>query len=100
MNEAIQNVMDKLYPNKRISFSSLSENEQTILSEFIKDKNGGFNKTYNVHGEIDEIWLSSEGKRRVKETRDNQHQVRKWLKKNYKWLITTLLSLKTFICWI
>lgn len=89
-------VMKDLYPyhKRRVSLLSLSENELANLKYDISHF-GGINREYDRYGNLETISLSSEGRRFVLENERKKvfYQIKSWLKRNYKWLISFISGL-------
>lgn len=86
-------IMKQIYPDKRVSISdlNLTKEELIVLLRDIK-KYKGFNTERNIQtGEIEIISLSSMGKRFI-ESNDKPMIIKTFIKNNYKWVITTLIS--------
>lgn len=90
---ATKKVMKKSYSERgkvKVSGFNFSGKEMAELKTDIY--NGcGLNANYNVQNEIVEVWLSDSGKKHM-ESRQYFKKVCKWVKSNYKWLITTAVS--------
>jgi hypothetical protein len=89
------NVMKRLYPNKRLSFRDLNLNESEF-NTLLQDMRvyGGFNKTRDGNNEIEELWLSNNGKAFIKDylARHNyKKRFKDYIKNNYKWLVKVIL---------
>lgn len=89
------NVMKRLYPNKKrfIRDLNLSDSEFKTLIQDMRVY-GGFNKTRDINNQIEEIWLSNNGKAFIKDylARHNyKKRFKDYIKNNYKWLVKVIL---------